>query len=190
MTKQTDKWDLRYLSDKDTVPEPARVLKENSYLLPSRGKALDLACGRGGNALHLARTGLDVTAWDYSSVAIDKLTQHAIANHLQINPVVRDVALAPPDSESFDVIVVSYFLDRSVNRHLIEALRPGGLLFYQTFTRNKVSQKGPVNLDYLLEDNELLRIFRNLKIRVYREENFCGDTQKGLRNEALFVGQK
>ena len=190
MPNKIDKWNQRYLSDLDTIPQPAFVLKENNHLLPSRGDALDLACGRGGNALYMAKLGLAVSAWDFSSVAIDKLNTVYEAENLIINTSVRDIERNPPKPESFDVIVVSYFLDRNINKAIINALKPGGVLFYQTYTRNKVTEIGPDNPDYLLKENELLNIFRPLKVRVYREESFCGDIKKGLRNQALFIGEK
>ena len=174
----------------DTLPEPALVLKENQHLLPAAGAALDLACGLGGNALYMSRKGLKVSAWDYSPVAIDKLTQLAETEDLNIQTSVRDIVQDPPEAESFDVIVVSHFLDRSVNQTLIAALKPDGILFYQTYTKNKVINTGPDNPDYLLLEGELLDMFKALKVRVYREEGGCGNIKKGLRNEALFIGQK
>ena len=87
-------------------------------------------------------------------------------------------------------VVVSHFLERTLTESLCAALRPGGLLFYQTFVRDKVGQQGPGNPDYLLAENELLSMFATLRLRVYREEGCLGDTMQGLRNEALYVGQK
>jgi hypothetical protein len=63
-------------------------------------------------------------------------------------------------------------------------------LFYQTFVRDKVSPQGPSNPEFLLAENELLTMFAPLRPRVYREECDLGDISQGLRNEALFVGQK
>ncbi len=180
------KWDDRYR--KAGLPEAARVLAENSHLLPASGEALDLACGLGGNALLLAQAGLRTQAWDVSPVAIARL--NASAAGLPLSAVVRDVLAAPPAPSSFDVIVVSRFLARGLCPALLAALRPAGLLFYQTFSRDKVAPGGPSNPDFLLVENELLQLFTGLRLRVYREEGCIGDTQSGLRNEALLVAQK
>lgn len=190
MSLEIEKWNKRHWSGYNTIPEPANVLKEYAYLLPEQGKALDLACGLGGNALYLAKKGLTVDAWDFSPVAIDVVNHHAKRENLSINAQVRDITIAPPQPDSFDVIIVSYFLDRTITHSLLAALKPGGLLFYQTFTRKKVSDTGPNNPAYLLKANELLALFKELEVRIYREEAFCGDTKKGLRNEALFIGEK
>jgi len=102
----------------------------------------------------------------------------------------RDVVRNPPEPGRFDVIVVSRFLDRSLAPQLAVALRPGGLLFYQTFTRTRVDDSGPVSPDYRLADGELLRVFAGLRLRVYREEGVIGDITCGLRNQAMLVAQR
>lgn len=103
------KWDGRYA---DAVGEgmPIDVLVDNAHLLPASGLALDLACGLGGNALFLARRGLQTTAWDLSPVAIASL--QSAAGGLPIRAEVRDVTVLPPSPGQFDVICVGHFLDR------------------------------------------------------------------------------
>ncbi|MFT7413615.1 MAG: tellurite methyltransferase [Methylophagaceae bacterium] len=166
------------------------MLTQNQHLLPLQGMALDLACGQGGNAVLLAKTGLAVSAWDVSPVAIRQLQSFADLDNLSINAQVRNVVTLPPEANSLDVLVVSFFLDRSLCKSLLAALRPGGLLFYQTYCQQKVEQKGPGNTDFLLADNELLSIFLTMKVRVYREESLLGDHQQGWRNQALLVAEK
>ena len=184
-----DKWDQRH-RDSSQRPAAAQVLVQNQHLLPARGLALDLACGLGGNALLLAETGLRVGAWDLSAVAIERLRNTAIASGLtNLQAEVRDVEARPPTIASFDVIVVSNFLERRLVVALIAALKPGGLLFYQTFTRIAVTERGPPNPLYRLADNELLGLFGDLKIRFYREENRLGDLRQGHRDVAMLVGE-
>jgi len=188
-----EQWNRRYATTKGK-PQAAQVLRENRHLLPTSGDALDLACGLGGNALLLAQAGLTVQAWDLSSVAIDALQSRAAAERLQVQTAVRDVDGQPPLPASFDVIVVSYFLQRTLAPALCAALRQGGLLFYQTFVKDRVQnnlfRQGPTNPDFLLAKSELLTMFAPLRLRVYREEGVLGDNTQGLRNEALFIGQK
>ncbi len=183
-------WDQRH-ADPTHQPKAAAVLQQNRYLLPVRGRALDLACGLGGSALLLARAGLMVNAWDLSSVAIERLRGYAAEQGLQnLLADVRDVEQNPPAVASFDVITVSYFLQRQLAPALIAALKPGGLLFYQTFTRIAVADRGPINPEYRLADNELLRLFGSLAIRFYREENHLGDITQGYRDVAMLVGER
>lgn len=191
MSKEMNaKWDEKYEQSAKQDINACRVLKENSHLLPKNGIALDYAAGLGGNALLLSECKLISHAWDISLVALNKLKQGADELKLSVITEVRDVEVNPPEAEKFDVIVGSNFLHRPTFADLITALHPGGLLFYQTFTQEKVSQQGPFNPDYLLKKNELLSLCSSLEILVYREEGVCGELKKGWRNQAMVVARK
>jgi SAM-dependent methyltransferase len=183
------KWDARYRKA-ERIPEPARVLSENLHLLAPSGSALDLACGLGENALLLAGQGLEVHAWDLSPVAIARLEAEAQRRGLGVTAEVRDVRTRPPGPASFDVITVAHFFDRDLAPAIAAALRPRGLLFYQTLTREAVSDRGPGNPDLRLAPNELLRLFPGLLVRFYREEGRLGDLSKGTRDLALLVAER
>jgi tellurite methyltransferase len=190
MTEElTEKWNARYRAAEGEA-SACYALREFAHLLPEAGKALDLACGRGGNALLLAEHGLQVQAWDLSSVAIEMLQTAATARGLTIQASVRDIKQEPLQANSFDVIVVSYFLERDLAPVLINTLKPDGLLFYETFIREKPAGVGPYNPDYLLGENELLSLFADLHVLAYREEGLVGDLDKGQRNVAMLVAQK
>ena len=190
----SDKWNARYQlreqAEALTNIAPAYLLQKYQHLLPSSGKALDLASGLGANALFLAQHNLETHAWDISSVAIEKLNSKANSLNLNIKTEVRDVVAKPPEEKSFDVIVVCHFLERKIMPNIISALRQNGLLFYQTFTKARVQDTGPSNENYRLGKNELLRLCENLDVIVYREEDLIGDTASGFRNQALFIGQR
>jgi len=185
-----NKWNHIYSQSGHECYTAVEVLTENDFLLPTIGCALDLASGLGANAIFLAEQGLAVTAWDISVVAIDKLTAYAVQQGLNINACQEKIMADSFTQCSFDVIVVSRFLDRTLSDAIIGALKPDGLLFYQTFTREKTSPKPPNNPDYLLTENELLALFSPLRVIFYRENALIGEQQLGLRNEAQFVGQK
>lgn len=183
-------WDKRY-ADLTLRAEPARVLEDFAHLLPFQGEALDLACGLGGNALLLAKHGLKVRAWDRSPQAIARVREASAKENLDITAEVRDVVRLPPAPESWDVIVVSRFLERSLATALVAALRCGGLLYYQTFVREAVHLgKGPRQREYRLGVNELSELFSSLRLIVYREEGRLGDLGKGFRDEAYGVFQR
>ena len=190
--KDRDKWNSHYVSASNTplTDGPSLVLSEYSHILPVTGAALDLACGFGSNAIFLAKHGLETHAWDISDAAISKLVNESEASALDIQTEVRDVVSNPPSENSFDVIVVSRFLDRSITSALVNSLKPDGLIYYQTFIVDKSNGAGPTNPDYLLKTNELLNMFQSLTVRVYREEGLLGDTAKGFRGEAMLVAQK
>ena len=184
-----EKWDRRYVQDPAGSPTPAQVLSDYAYLLPESGTALDLACGRGGNALFLARRGFKVHAWDISKAAIEGLDRQAKSEGLEIEARVCDAQESPPTLKSFDVICVSFYLDRDICNPVISALRANGLLFYQTFIHEKITDEGPSNPAYRLGPNELLELFSPLHVLAYQELGRVGNTGQGMRNTAWLVAQ-
>ena len=188
-TSDKDRWNARY-AHTDSTASAADVLAANLYILPAQGAALDLACGLGGNALLLARHGLTTQAWDISRTGLSRLSQQAAAAGLTIQVEERDVVAQPPPPDSFDVIVVSYFLDRNLMPALQGAVRRGGLLFYQTFTETRLTGRGPDNPDYRLRAQELFNYFKELQILLYRENVDQGDISQGLRDEAQLIARR
>lgn len=189
MSDRQSKWDAVYAEPKQ-APRAAEVLSKHKHLLPAQGKALDLACGLGGNALLLAEQGLTVDAWDISTVALTGLREHAAQRQLQIATHQKFISSKNLPQAYYDAIVVSRFLDRSLCNAIMAALKPEGLLFYQTFTRGKLDRQGPGNPDYLLHCNELLQLFSPLTLVFYQEFARLGDLRHGNRNEACYIGQK
>lgn len=184
------KWDRIYSQCDSDQSKPVSVLADNAFLLPKTGAALDLACGLGSNSLFLAAAGLATVAWDISAVAVAKLQAIADENGLNISACRRFIEAGCFPDNQFDVVVVARFLDRALCDAIIRSLKPGGLLFYQTFTRTKVSDQGPKNPGYLLDEHELLELFAPLRVIYYRDNGLAGDVTAGLRNEAQLIGQK
>lgn len=188
-TKQ-QKWNNRY-RDKQLIPEACYVLQQHAALLPEQGDALDLACGMGGNAVFLARQGLNTVAWDFAANAIENLNQYARQHQLPLRGEVRDVCAHPPETQGFDVIVVSQFLERDLCPALVAALKPGGLLYYQTFARDRFDPAiGPQNPEFLLAENELPSLFSQLKTAFYCEAKDQQQLSSTLRNQHFYIGQQ
>ena len=185
-----EKWDQIYRNCPETCSQAARVLVENLHLLPKTGTALDAACGLGANAIVLARKGLVTHAWDISEEALMHLGKSVANENLNLITAQRDIVSLPPAADTFDVIVVSRFLDRSIIRHLINALRRDGLIYYQTYINDKRDATGPNNPAYRLDNNELLGLFSTLSLIFYREEGMIGDLSTGFRNEAMLIARK
>ena len=184
------KWNRIYGGSDGETGKPCRVLSAHSHLLPTAGEALDLACGHGANALYLATMGYSTRAWDISGVAVQALVEQTNRRGLTLTAEQRDVTVSPPEPASFDIIVVSRFLDRTLSTAICAALRQQGLLFYQTFIREKVSDLGPRNPAYRLQPNELLRLFQSLHVIYYHEEGTTGNKEQGFRDEAMLIAQK
>jgi SAM-dependent methyltransferase len=150
---------------------PARWLSDHAFLLPRFGDALDLACGRGRNALWLARQGLRGVALDRREDAVAAVRAAAAHQGLTLSASVCDLETGPSSFEpdAFDVIVVTHYLHRPLFPALLTALRPGGLLIYETFTRAQALRGKPTNPDFLLEPGELRRLVAPLEVVDDRE---------------------
>ncbi len=146
-------------------------LLTHASLLPTRGLALDVACGRGRHAVWLARRGLSVTAIDRDDAAIRDLRTVVAAEHLDVTVTGRDLegGAVSLGEEAYDVVVVVHYLHRPLFPALLQALRPGGLLLYETFTWQQATIGRPTNPDFLLQSGELGRLVKPLEIVAARE---------------------
>jgi 2-polyprenyl-3-methyl-5-hydroxy-6-metoxy-1,4-benzoquinol methylase len=184
-------WELVYLEKSVAAATPAEVLKDNTHLLPATGTALDYASGLAGNGQLLARLGLAVTAWDYSSVAVEKVNQYAAAHSLKINAETKNLEqdYLLLDGQ-FDVICVSYFLHRPSIAKLYDLLAPGGLLFYQTFSGQQKNSTGPCREAFRLRRGELLQTFPMMELLFYREDPQHIEPRSVYSDQVLFVARK
>jgi tellurite methyltransferase len=117
--------------------DPSRWLTTHRDLLPASGDALDLACGSGRNALWLAEQGYQTLGVDRNGTALDELSQEAARRGLSIRTQAVDLEHGQPflERDMFDLIVVAHYLHRPLFPVLVRAVRPGGVLVYETFTR-------------------------------------------------------
>lgn len=155
---------------------PAAWLIENADLLPRGGKVLDVACGRGRNALLLSSAGFDVHAIDRDPEAIDFLQSTAERLSLSLTCEVMDLETDPSPAlpGPCDAILVFNYLHRPLMPALRNALTPGGRLFYETFTVQQAERGHPKNPDFLLTVEELPRLIAPLTALRLREGEFDG----------------
>ncbi|MCF6157837.1 MAG: class I SAM-dependent methyltransferase [wastewater metagenome] len=164
-------WDRRYNTEEYIYSkEPVEFLKEHVDILP-KGKALDIAMGEGRNAVFLAKNGFEVDGCDISEVAVRKARKLAEEHDVKIHAFVADLEIYELPENTYDVIVCFYYLQRSLVPQIKKALKPGGVVVYETYTVENLEcgYKGPKNRNYLLEPNELLDLFSDLNIVFYRE---------------------
>lgn len=151
----SEKWDQKYADVDPKQPVyPAWVLKHHLQQLPLKGKALDLACGLGGNARFLAQCGLTVDAWDISDTALMHLNNWAAVNRLPIMPTLCDFEQMLFPYQQYDVIVISRYLNRALWPQIAQALKLNGKVLIQTFLA-PVQKKAPNNADFYLQPGEL-----------------------------------
>lgn len=155
-------------------PTPAPFLMDVLPRLP-RGHALDVACGRGRNALYLASQGFAVEAVDRDEQALADLTSSALSQGLtSITARLVDLEnpARPPEipEARYEVVLGFFYLYRPLFPLLVRALKPGGALVYETFLiDNHLRYQHPRRREFCLEHNELLNLARGLRILHYDE---------------------
>jgi SAM-dependent methyltransferase len=112
--------------------EPNRFLVAEAAELPL-GRALDLACGAGRNAVWLAERGWTVTGADFSNVALANARWLADERGVDVEWVQADLRRWEPPAREFDLVAVLYFQVPAEERALVhgraaEAVAPGGTL--------------------------------------------------------------
>jgi SAM-dependent methyltransferase len=127
-------WDQRYQQAEWVWSlAPNRFVAEQLADL-SPGRALDLACGEGRNALWLARQGWRVTAVDFSEVALGKGRERAAKDGLELDWLAADLTSYVPEPGGFDLVLIAYLHlsphdTPNVLRRAAAALAPGGTFF-------------------------------------------------------------
>lgn len=126
-------------------------------LIAPGADVLDLACGAGRHARYLAARGCAVVAVDRDADAVATL-----ATVSGVFTRVADLEGGPwPFAPgSFDAVVVANYLHRPLFGPMLDALRPGGMLLYETFMVGNERFGRPSNPDFLLQPSELLEVVR------------------------------
>ena len=169
-----ERWNAKHRDAKVGRTGTRAWLVEHRDLLAQQlgGRALDVACGAGREAAYLAELGFTVDAVDVSDVAIARVRRRAAQRALDITATRMD--LLHPETgfprPPYDAICCFYFLQRPLFAQIAEVLAPGGLLVYETFTRDHVEVVGAQMPErFLLDHNELLHAFGGLRVLHFRE---------------------
>lgn len=171
-------WDKKYNNEEYVFGKtPAKFLSQNYSYIPEGSRVLDMGMGEGRNAVFLARKGYKVTGVDISSVAVNKAQLLAREFGVRINTVVASLNNYKIPKNSLDAVICFYYVDRSLNKRMIEWLKPGGILIYESHTDNQRKVKGNESYDkrYLLRESELMTMFPNMRVLKYEEPLHLGN---------------
>lgn len=169
------KWNEKYaaLIEQGHTPTVNQRLKEWSSFLIG-GTCLDLACGLGGNSLYLAEKGYQVTAMDISEVAIHYLNHEAKQRQFNIVGAVVDFDKFQLPEDHYDLLIITYFLDRHLFTNIKKAVKSGGLVFMETFFHSPLNTKPSVSMHYKLASQELKEQFSDWSLIRFNEDEELG----------------
>lgn len=192
-------WDERFKSEKYVYgTEPNVFLKKMQPLLS--GEVLSIAEGEGRNAVHLAKQGLDVTAWDYAASGLDKVEKLAAQEGVRLETKMVDLAEAEWQQNRWNGVVNIFgHFPGNVRLKTLEgvkeAVKPGGHFIAEVYSHYQIPYEsgGPKDLDFLYRPEDFLGKFNDWRIlhffmgEVTRHE---GEFHNGLSHVIQFVGQK
>jgi SAM-dependent methyltransferase len=184
MDEDERRWDQRYRDQAPATPRPPDALLERDDLLglvPTEGRALDIASGTGAQTLWLALRGLHVTALDVSGVALDLVGQAASSCGVETRVTTRRFDAdrgVPDDLTEVDVIVCQRFRDPRLYPTIIDRLRPGGLAIVTVLSA--VGVEGPVGA-FHAPAGELLAAFTRDSVELVETREGDGEASVVVR---------
>ena len=150
------------LPDSHGAQAPSQWIARFAHLVRPQGQVLDIACGLGRHMrmFHAKHNG--VTGIDKAQAAID-----AVAN---LGPAIQaDIENDPwpLPGQQFDAVVVTNYLWRPLWPQILDSVKPGGLLLYETFAQGNEAFGKPSRADFLLAPGELLQVCNGWQIIAY-----------------------
>ena len=129
---------------------------------------LDIACGNGRHSIYAASIGYKVISLDIRKEKILKLASNKL-----IYPIQLDIEASnawPFINKTFDIVIVTNYLYRPIFKKIINSIKLGGTLLYETFSvENSIFGK-PNNPNYLLKPQELLNLAKNNNMKIINYE--------------------
>ncbi|WP_236559675.1 class I SAM-dependent methyltransferase [Colwellia sp. 20A7] len=152
------------------------LLSSQLLTFDSKAQVLDLACGEGRNGLHVFENDINVVFADINGESLKKVEQSVIRLQLNKQKLAQYWQVdfeqdhfdqgndKPLKADTFAAIMVFRYLHRPLMTQIKAAIKPGGMIIYETFTEEQAKLGRPKNPNFLLKPNELLEIFADWKI--------------------------
>ena len=177
------RWNERYREGAYQFREhPSAVLLDWQDSLTGR-TALDLACGRGRNTLHLATLGFDVHAIDVSDIAIQQATHRANRMDLHVRWVVHDLEQGIPLRGPYDLILMIRYVDNTLLSKAVRLLAPRGKILVEEHLVSDEEVTGPADPRFRVLPGSVQQILCDLDI----EREFEGVIQEPDGTQAALV---
>ncbi len=158
--KDRIKWNEKYKNTPKLLEDREPSIKLIEAIKHTKGnKALDIACGAGKNSIYLAKNNFFIDSMDISDVALKTLDKKGYKN---INTIQIDLEEEfVLNKNSYDIIVQTNFLDRTIIPKLINSLKKDGIIFIETYMHHSSNEKEPSNSNFLLKQKELQKLFKD-----------------------------
>lgn len=189
---ELDRWNERF-----SVPDYVFGTAPNAFLAANAGRlkrgqrALCVADGEGRNSVWLAEQGLEVTAFDFSPVAVEKARQLAARRGVEVRYELASVYDWRWPAAAFDLVAAIFvqFADPPMRSFMFQrmarALKPGGLLLIEGYTPKQLQYGtgGPKQLDQLYTESLLRDSFAGFEVLALRE--YEAELDEGSRHRGM-----
>jgi SAM-dependent methyltransferase len=179
-----DKWDRRYADSSYRRGNPVTLLQEWLPRL-AVGKALDVACGAGRNAIAMARAGFRVDAIDISGIGLELARKEAASLDLDINWIEHDLEQPYDFDTDYDLIVVLWYVNLPLIARLGECLKPGGYLLCEEHLVAGGELAGPENPRFRVAPGALETAAEGLDVMLYEETASTNDNGEPMASARL-----
>lgn len=182
------KWNQRYAEDSYRKTNPLKLLSDWLPRIPA-GRALDVACGAGRNALLLAEAGFRVDAIDISAIGLKQLDAEARERGFSVNCIEHDLDQPYAFATDYNLIVVLWYVNLPLIARLCACLAPGGYLVCEEHLRSEQEVIGPGNDNFRVAPGALRAAVSSLDLLLY-EESVEATAEGGLLASARVVGTR
>ena len=201
-SEELERWNQRFaVAEYVFGAAPNAFLASHASLFKPGQRALCVADGEGRNSVWLAEQGLEVVAFDFSPVALEKARRLAASRGVRVRYKLATVYDWHWPQAAFDVVAAIFvqFAEPPMREFLFErmiaALKPGGLVLVEGYTpaQLKYGTGGPKQVDQLYTEELLRQAFGSLEIvelKAYEEELDEGTRHRGMSAVIDLVARK
>ncbi len=171
MKNPKEAWNKRYREgNHHTLEKPSQLLKRWISQIPD-GRAIDIGCGNGRNAIFLSSEGYKVDAIDFSEEALKIARAKAKERNLEINWMKKNVQEHTFPKNRYQLVIISFFNPLEKLAEIKDSVAEGGYILLEHHVKtDRDNIKGPKNdSKFRFEPNELLEKFSDLQILFYEE---------------------
>ena len=148
------------------IDSPSPWVRRWAALIRPGGRVLDVACGHGRHSRYLSSLGFAVVGVDRDEAAVGAFKG---VGGVEIHVADIETGPWPFAPGEFDGVVVTNYLHRPLFPVLVSALRPGGVLIYETFALGNERYGRPGNPEFLLRPDELLHSLEPLAVVAFEQ---------------------
>lgn len=159
-----DKWDAQFNKHAYTYGKtPNSFIKANDHIFPPNAKIACLAEGEGRNAVHLAKLGYDVTAYDISTVGLANAEKLAEENGVTIQTIQADLTEELTVDTPYDGIIMVFAHVKKTKQqalfdNLFHLVKPNGHILFEVYSEAQLpyDSGGPGDEAYLYDPRDIL----------------------------------